>query len=97
MISRVAGTILPALDEINVSYTAVSDLSPLALIGTLRTIDAIVEQPRGVVELAALPRLKQVTLSTAVGPAELHALKAKKNRRVGLLPYTPMAPRFAGA
>ena len=94
VIGRVAGTILPALDEISVSYTAVSDLSPLASIRTLRTIDAIVEQPLGVGELAALPRLKQVTLSTAVAPAELHALMAKKSRRVDLLKYTPMPPRF---
>ena len=97
VISRVAGTILPALNEISVSYTAVSDLSPLASIHTLLTIDAIVDQPQGVVELTALPRLKQVTLSTAVAPAELHALKAKKTRRVGLLPYSSMPSRFADA
>ena len=97
VISRVAENILPALDEINVSYTAVSDISPLASIRTLRSIDAIVEQPQRVVELTTLPRLKQVTLSTAVAPVELHALKAKKSRRVGLLKYTPMPPRFADA
>src|SRR5687768_13586442 len=92
VISRVAENILPALD---VSHTAVSDISPLASIRTLRSIDAIVEQPQRVVELTTLPRLKQVTLSTPVAPVELHALKAKKSRRVGLLPYTAMPPRFA--
>jgi hypothetical protein len=95
VISAVAQTILPCLEEINVSYTAVEDLAPLAAISSLRSIDAIVEQPRGVAALAALPRLKTVTLSTAVTAADLEVLKRKKGCRVGLLKYTAMPPRFS--
>jgi len=95
-VARVASTILPDLEEISVSYTGATDLSPLSDIRTLREIDAIVEQPQRVAALAALPRLKRVTLSTGATPADVDALRSKKSRRIHLLQYTPMPPRFAG-
>ena len=95
VISQASGRVLPALQEISVSYTAVTDLSPLASIPTLRTIDAIVERPQGVTKLAALPRLREVTLSAAAPRDEVELLKKKRSRRVGLLSYAGMPSRFS--
>ena len=94
VIAAVAPAVFPSLDEMIVSYTAVDDLAPLAAIASLRSIDAIVEQPRGVAALAELARLETVTLSTAVTATDLDALKRKKGCRVTLLPYTSMESRF---
>jgi hypothetical protein len=94
VVARVAAVVLPALEEIILSYTAVTDLSPLAGVRTLRSISAIVGRPQGLAELAALPKLREVTLSTGVSPADLAALRRAKRCSVKQLQFHEQESRF---